>query len=346
MIYRNLGSSGLRVSCIGIGTWITFANQIDDQVAEDILKIAYENGINYFDTSETYAGGRAEILLGKLLNKLDWKRSTYVISTKIHAGGKYETEKGLSRKHIIEGVQNSLKRLQMDYVDIVFAKRYDKNLVTIEEIVRAFTFIINKGHAFYWGTTKWSPTEIMEAYSLARQFNLIPPITDQLEYNLMTREKFEISMQDMNHKIGLGLIIHSPLAGGILTGKYDDGIPTYSRASLITQNKFKEKLLSDQGREMQSKMISQLIFLATTLQSTAAQLSIAWCLRNNECSCVLMGVTSVEQLIENLKAINLLSIFTPKDDGIELREDMGEKLNIIFDNDPKIRIKSVNFDDS
>lgn len=189
MQYRNLGKSGLRVSCVGLGTWVTFGAQVSDEMAEEILTLAYESGINFFDTAEVYAAGkihfvdqiamRAEIVLGKILSKKTWRRSSYIVSSKIYWGGKAETEKGLSRKHIIEGLKGSLERLQLEYVDIVFANKPDPH-TPMEETVRAFTFVINQGWAMYWGTSRWTPTDIMEAYSVARQFNLIPPIAEQI----------------------------------------------------------------------------------------------------------------------------------------------------------------------
>uniref|UniRef100_A0A3B1IHF6 Potassium voltage-gated channel subfamily A regulatory beta subunit 1 n=1 Tax=Astyanax mexicanus TaxID=7994 RepID=A0A3B1IHF6_ASTMX len=186
MKYRNLGKSGLRVSCLGLGTWVTFGGQISDEVAEQLMTIAYESGVNLFDTAEVYAAGKAEIILGNIIKKKCWRRSSLVITTKLYWGGKAETERGLSRKHIIEGLKGSLQRLQLEYVDVVFANRPDSN-TPMEEIVRAMTYVINQGMAMYWGTSRWTAMEIMEAYSVARQFNLIPPVCEQAEYHLFQR---------------------------------------------------------------------------------------------------------------------------------------------------------------
>nr|XP_032643307.1 voltage-gated potassium channel subunit beta-1 isoform X4 [Chelonoidis abingdonii] len=228
---RNLGKSGLRVSCLGLGTWVTFGGQISDDVAEQLMTIAYESGVNLFDTAEVYAAGKAEVILGSIIKKKGWRRSSLVITTKLYWGGKAETERGLSRKHIIEGLKASLQRLQLEYVDVVFANRPDNN-TPMEEIVRAMTHVINQGMAMYWGTSRWSAMEIMEAYSVARQFNMIPPVCEQAEYHLFQREKVEVQLPELYHKIGVGAMTWSPLACGIISGKYGNGVPESSRASL------------------------------------------------------------------------------------------------------------------
>lgn len=307
--YRNLGKSGLRVSNIGFGTWVTFGGQVTDEVAEDMLTLAYESGINFFDTAEVYSGGKAEIILGQILKKKGWRRSSYIISTRIYWSGKAETEKGLSRKHIIEGLRGSLERLQMEYVDIVFANKPNSQ-TPMEEIVRAFTYVINQGWAMYWGTSRWSPTEIMECYAVARQFNLIPPIAEQAEYNMFHRDKVELHMPEIYQKIGVGTTIWSPLASGILTGKYDDGVPIYSRAALKNYGWLKDKILSEDGRKQQARL-REVAVVADELGCSLAQLAIAWCLRNETVHCVLLGATSVDQLYENIQAIQYVPKLTP-----------------------------------
>ncbi|KAG8505543.1 Voltage-gated potassium channel subunit beta-2 [Galemys pyrenaicus] len=312
MKYRNLGKSGLRVSCLGLGTWVTFGGQITDEMAEQLMTLAYDNGINLFDTAEVYAAGKAEVVLGNVIKKKGWRRSSLVITTKIFWGGKAETERGLSRKHIIEGLKASLERLQLEYVDVVFANRPDPN-TPMEETVRAMTHVINQGMAMYWGTSRWSSMEIMEAYSVARQFNLIPPICEQAEYHMFQREKVEVQLPELFHKIGVGAMTWSPLACGIVSGKYDSGIPPYSRASLKGYQWLKDKILSEEGRRQQAKL-KELQAVAERLSCTLPQLAIgdstgagsAWCLRNEGVSSVLLGASSADQLMENIGAIQVL----------------------------------------
>ncbi|XP_073344710.1 voltage-gated potassium channel subunit beta-1a isoform X1 [Pagrus major] len=308
MLYRNLGKSGLRVSCLGLGTWVTFGGQITDEIAEQLMTIAYESGVNLFDTAEVYAGGRAEIILGNIIKKKCWRRSSLVITTKLYWGGKAETERGLSRKHIIEGLKGSLQRMQLEYVDVVFANRPDSN-TPMEEIVRAMTYVINQGMAMYWGTSRWTAMEIMEAYSVARQFNLIPPVCEQAEYHLFQREKVEVQLPELYHKIGVGAMTWSPLACGIITGKYENGIPESSRASMKSYQWLKEKIVSEDGRKQQAKL-KELNHIAEKLGCTLPQLAVAWCLRNEGVSSVLLGTSNPEQLTENLGAIQVLPKMT------------------------------------
>ncbi|KAM8899700.1 voltage-gated potassium channel subunit beta-2-like isoform 1-T1 [Spinachia spinachia] len=350
MPYRNLGKSGLRVSCLGLGvdthihtvnihyntcvnthnthhnthphtkhihshislfsgTWVTFGSQISDEMAERVMTEAYDSGVNLFDTAEVYASGRAESTLGNILKKKGWRRSTYVVTTKIYWGGQAETERGLSRKHIIEGLRGSLSRLQLDYVDIVFANRSDIN-APMEEVVRAMTFVIDQGLSMYWGTSRWNPVEIMEAYSVARQFNLIPPVCEQAEYHYFQRDKVEVHLPELYHKIGVGAMTWSPLACGLLTGKYNGGVPESSRAAMKGNAWLKERFHSDEGKRQLGK-IQELHLLADRLNCTAAQLAIAWCLRSEGVSSVLLGVSNTEQLLENIGSIRVLSQLTP-----------------------------------
>ncbi|KAG2459090.1 KCAB2 protein, partial [Polypterus senegalus] len=284
---------------------------MESKMAEQLMTLAYENGINLFDTAEVYAAG---------------KRSSLVITTKIFWGGKAETERGLSRKHIIEGLKASLERLQLEYVDVVFANRPDPN-TPMEETVRAMTHVINQGMAMYWGTSRWSSMEIMEAYSVARQFNLIPPICEQAEYHMFQREKVEVQLPELFHKIGVGAMTWSPLACGIISGKYDSGVPPYSRASLKVSSGhdlfidlffralevlltmgyqwLKDKILSEEGRRQQAKL-KELQAIAERLGCTLPQLAIAWCLRNEGVSSVLLGASNTDQLMENIGAIQVL----------------------------------------
>ncbi|XP_043933226.1 voltage-gated potassium channel subunit beta-3 isoform X2 [Protopterus annectens] len=281
MKYRNLGKSGLRVSCLGLGTWVTFGSQISDEMAENIMAVAFEHGVNLFDTAEVYASGKAEVTLGNIIKKRGWRRSSFVITTKIYWGGQAETERGLSRKHIIE------------------------------EIVRAMTYVINQGMAMYWGTSRWSSMEIMEAYSVARQFNLIPPVCEQAEYHLFQRDKVEAQLPELYHKIGIGAMTWSPLACGLITGKYEDSIPENSRAALKGYQWLKEKVTSEEGRRQQTKL-KEVHAIAERLNCSTAQLAVAWCLRSEGVSSVLLGVSNVEQLLENLGSIQVLPQLTPQ----------------------------------
>ncbi|ESN91839.1 hypothetical protein HELRODRAFT_90264, partial [Helobdella robusta] len=300
---RNLGKSGLRISNIVLGTFATFGSQISDEVTEDIVTLAYEHGVHAFDTSEAYAGGRAEIVLGKILKKKAWRRSSYIVITKVSWGGKAETEKGLSRKHIIEGLRSSLDRLQLDYVDVILANKSDPR-TPVEEIARAFTHVINQGWAMYWGTSKWAATEIMEIYSVCRQFNLIPPIVEQSEYNFFKRESIEMHLPELFHKIGLGLMAACPLMGGMMSGKYKNGLPANSRASIKNFSWYKERVTNEQAAR-HHLLLNDLEMIASKLDCTLAQLAIAWCLKNENVHCVVLGSSSVEQLIENLKAVQV-----------------------------------------
>ncbi|KAF3698389.1 Voltage-gated potassium channel subunit beta-3 K(+) channel subunit beta-3 Kv-beta-3 [Channa argus] len=279
------------------------------KMAESVMTVAYDSGVNLFDTAEVYASGRAETTLGNILKKKGWRRSSYVVTTKIYWGGQAETERGLSRKHIIEGLRGSLSRLQLDYVDIVFANRSDIN-APMEEVVRAMTFVIDQGMAMYWGTSRWNAVEIMEAYSIARQFNLVPPVCEQAEYHYFQRDKVELHLPELYHKIGVGAMTWSPLACGLLTGKYNEGVPESSRAAMKGYTWLKERLRSDEGKKQLSK-IKELHLLADKLHCTPAQLAIAWCLRSEGVSSVLLGVSNTEQLLENLGSLRVLTQLTP-----------------------------------
>ena len=224
MEYRFLGNSGLKVSALSLGAWVTYGGQVGEQVARDCMQAAFEAGVNFFDNAEVYANGQAEIVMGNVIKSMGWKRSDLVISTKIFWGGDGPNDAGLSRKHILEGANASLRRLQMDYVDLIFCHRPDK-YTPIEETVWAMNLVIQQGKAFYWGTSEWSAAEIMAAYAVARREHLIPPLMEQPEYNMFNRELVEKEYIRLYRDIGLGTTIWSPLDSGLLTGKYNQGIP-------------------------------------------------------------------------------------------------------------------------
>uniref|UniRef100_A0A3Q2Q2L8 Voltage-gated potassium channel subunit beta-2 n=1 Tax=Fundulus heteroclitus TaxID=8078 RepID=A0A3Q2Q2L8_FUNHE len=296
---RNLGKSGLRVSCLGLAPHPPLVSYplFSQQMAEQLMTLAYENGINLFDTAEVYAVGVAAVLTD-VLSFFIFRRSSLVITTKIFWGGKYLLW------GLFSGLKASLERLQLDYVDVVFANRPDPN-TPMEETVRAMTHVINQGMAMYWGTSRWSPMEIMEAYSVARQFNQIPPICEQAEYHMFQREKVEVQLPELFHKIGVGAMTWSPLACGIISGKYDGRVPPYSRASLKGYQWLKDKILSEEGRRQQAKL-KELQAIAERLGCTLPQLAIAWCLRNEGVSSVLLGASNTDQLMENIGAIQVL----------------------------------------
>ncbi|KAM7540280.1 hypothetical protein Aperf_G00000029754 [Anoplocephala perfoliata] len=309
MQYRKLGSTGLKISCLGLGTAVTFGGQISDEMAEKVITLAYSSGINFFDTSEYYSEGRAERTLGKILKSRGWRRSSYVVCTKLLRHGGAPTEVTLSRKRIIEGLLGSLERLQLDYVDIVLIARDPDRICTIEEIVRACTFVVQQGWAFYWGTSNWSSDDIMEAHAVARLFHLIPPSMESVEFNLFQREFHEYGLPELCTKLGLGLVSGVPLARGLLSGKYEERIPRYSRASLQGQKEFREHILSKEGQD-QLTQVSQLSKLANRLGVSLPQLSIAWCLKSNHINSVILGAATVDQLQENLGAISAVSTLT------------------------------------
>uniref|UniRef100_A0A672FF37 Voltage-gated potassium channel subunit beta-1 n=1 Tax=Salarias fasciatus TaxID=181472 RepID=A0A672FF37_SALFA len=287
MIYRNLGKSGLRVSCLGLGE----RRQQHTHVAEELVTLAYENGINLFDTAEVYSAGKAEEVLGGVIKKKGWRASTALCWKPISA---------LSEP----GLRASLDRLQLEYVDVVFANRPDPS-TPIEETVRAMTHVINQGMAMYWGTSRWTSMEIMEAYSVARQFNQIPPICEQAEYHMFQREKVEVQLPDLFHKIGIGAMTWSPLACGILSGKYSVGVPAQSRASLKGYQWLKDRILSEEGSRQQLK-VKELQAVAERLGCTLPQLAIAWCLRNDGVNAVLLGASRADQLMDNIRAVQVL----------------------------------------
>lgn len=324
MKYRYLGNSGLKVSELSFGSWVTFGSQVDVDKAVSLMKIAYEAGVNFFDNAEVYSSGKAEEIMGKAIKKAGWKQKDLVLSTKIFWGGDGPNERGLSRKHIIEGMDGSLKRMGLEYVDLVFAHRPDIH-TPIEETVRAFNHLINQGKAFYWGTSEWSAQQIMEAYGVARRERLIPPLMEQPQYNMFHRERVEVEYQRLYTEIGLGTTIWSPLASGLLTGKYNDGIPEDSRATLEGYEWLRKRFTDKEAQEQIQKVI-KLSKVAKKLSCTTAQLALAWCLLNPHVSTVITGASRSSQVEENMKALEIVD---------QLTADVVETIEGILDNKPE-----------
>lgn len=323
MEYRNLGNSGLKVSALSFGAWVTFHDQVGDDTAYFCMKEAYDAGVNFFDNAEVYANGNAEIMMGNVIKKTGWKRSDLVLSTKIFWGGPGPNDKGLSFKHIMEGTNAALKRLQTDYVDLIFCHRPDLH-TPIEETVWAMNQVIKEGKAFYWGTSEWNSTQLMEAYQIAKREHLIPPQMEQPEYNMFRREKVEKDYLPLYDKIGLGTTIWSPLASGILTGKYNDGIPDKSRLSLESYQWLKEKIFSGEGLKKVEK-VKLLTPIAEELGMNMTMLALVWCLRNPNVSTVITGASRPEQVTENMKALDHVD---------KLTEDVMNKIDEILENKP------------
>lgn len=318
MEYRNLGRSGLKVSALSFGAWVTFDDQLDVDAALACMAAAYDRGCNFFDNAEVYAHGQAETIMGQAIRKAGWKRSDLVLSTKIFWGGRGPNDRGLSRKHIVEGTDAALERLQTDYVDLIFCHRPDAE-TPIEETVWAMHHLIAQGKALYWGTSEWSAYEIRRAYDIARREHLIPPLMEQPQYNMLTRKRVEVEYAPLYEEIGLGTTIWSPLASGILTGKYNDGVPEGSRMSLPNYQWLRPILSGEEG-EAKIAAVRRLHPLAEELGCTLAQLAIAWCLQNDDVSTVITGASRPEQVVENFEAMNVAERLTP--DVLERIEDL------------------------
>ncbi|OGT61502.1 MAG: alcohol dehydrogenase [Gammaproteobacteria bacterium RIFCSPHIGHO2_12_FULL_43_28] len=311
MQYKQLGKAGIRLSEIGYGSWITFGKQIGLQEVKALMHTAFDRGINFFDNAESYAHGEAEILMGRIIK--DFRREDLVISTKIFWGGNGPNDTGLSRKHLIEGTKNSLRRLQIEYVDLLFCHRPDLH-TPIEETVLAMDYLIRQGLALYWGTSEWSAKQIEAAYDMADELHCIKPSMEQPKYNLFFRDHLEKEYLNLFEKYGMGTTTWSPLASGILSGKYNQGIPSDSRLA-------KEAwLLPDNFMRLIEKT-KQLQQLAEALDCTLSQLSIAWCLHNPHVSSVILGATKPEQLLENIGAIAVKA---------KLTSDVMKKINDIL----------------
>ncbi|HET9055579.1 MAG TPA: aldo/keto reductase [Chitinophagaceae bacterium] len=326
MEYRRLGKSGLQVSVLSYGSWVTFHKQINDSVADELMGVAYDEGINFFDNAEVYALGKSEEMMGRILKKKNWDRTSYVLSSKAYFGWRGKNNKpnqtGLSRKHLVEACHEALHRLQTDYLDLYFCHRPDTN-VPIEEVIWTMHNLIQQGKILYWGTSMWSAAEIMEAHRVANRNNLIPPTTEQPQYNMFERFKMEQDYLPVFHNVGMGTTIWSPLASGFLTGKYLEGIPGDSRMAIQGFDWLKERWL----QEDKIKKLRKLAALAEKMGVSLASLAIAWCIKNPNVSTAILGATRKEQLNDNLKALEVVKKLTP---------EVMEKIEKILQNRPHV----------
>ncbi len=308
MPYRRLGRAGLKVSLLSLGSWVTFGNQMDEDRAFQCMQAAFDRGVNFFDNAEVYAGGESERIMGRVLARAGWPRRSYVVSTKffwgLHEG--VNQENTLNRKYLLQAMEESLERFQLGYVDLVFCHRPDPE-TTIEEVVFAMHDIVSRGRALYWGISEWPAADIRAAYELAERHHLHKPVMEQPQYNLFWRERVEQEYARLYDECGLGLTTWSPLASGLLTGKYVDGVPAGSRAAL----KGYEWLRSQVTDQRKNEIVRQLMGLAGELDCTVGQLAIAWCASNPRVSTVITGATSVAQVEENLGALDVLPKLTP-----------------------------------
>ncbi len=323
MEYRRLGKSGLKVSALSFGAWVTFGQQYGVDEALEIMAAAYDRGCNFFDNAEAYAKGQAETIMGEALQKSGWRRDSYIVSSKVFAGAVKDpkpTQRGLSRKHVYEAAYQAIERLQCDYLDLYFCHRPDKE-VPIEETVRAMTELIQRGDVLYWGTSEWSSQELMEAYAVAREYGLIPPTMEQPQYNMFHRYRVENEYERLYHvdNIGLGTTIWSPLASGLLTGKYNNGIPDDSRVNVPGYEWLKAMVESEDGQARIAK-VQKLAPIADDLGTTMPKLALAWCLKNPNVSTVITGASRVSQVEENFETLDVIPQLT--DDVMQAIEDV------------------------
>jgi voltage-dependent potassium channel beta subunit len=308
MEYRRLGRAGLKVSVLSFGSWVSFGDQIGIAEATDCLQAAYDAGVNFFDNAEIYAKGQSEIIMGDVLKKLGWRRASYIVSTKffwgLHDGPNEKNT--LNRKYLMQAIDGSLSRLKLDYVDLVYCHRADPD-TPLEETVRAMSDIISAGKANYWGTSEWSATEIAAAWHIADRYHLHRPVTEQPQYNLFHRERVENEYARLYDDLGLGTTIWSPLASGLLTGKYNDGIPKDSRATLKGYEWLAERIV-DPARIATVKKLAP---IAADLRCTLGQMSLAWCLKNPHVSTVITGASRAAQVVENMKALDVVAKLSP-----------------------------------
>ncbi len=324
MEYRRMGRSGLQLSVLSFGSWVTFHKQIEDGTADTLMGMAYDAGINFFDNAEAYALGESEKMMGRVLKQKNWDRTSYTLSSKVFFGWRGKANKpnqtGLSRKHIVEACHEALGRLQTDYLDIFFCHRPDPT-VPIEEVVWTMHNLIQQGKVLYWGTSMWSGAEIMEAHRVAQQYHLIGPVVEQPQYNMFERFKMEQDYVPVFRNVGLGTTIWSPLASGFLTGKYLDKVSEDSRLNMPGFEWLKDRWVQEEKIEK----VKKLSVLAKELNVSLASLSIAWTIKNPDVTTAILGATKPEQLTENLKALEVLPL---------LSQEVMDKIEAILQNKP------------
>jgi voltage-dependent potassium channel beta subunit len=322
MEYTNLGKTGLQISRLSLGSWLTFGKQIGDNTAEDLMDMAYDHGVNFFDNAEIYARGESERVMGRILKKKNWSRDTYLVSSKVFfgAGGQLPTQKGLNRKHITEACNQALERFQLEYLDLFLCHRPDKK-TPIEETVWSMHQLIMQGKILYWGTSEWSAQEIMEAHMFAKQNHLIGPVVEQPEYNMFCRDKVEVEFSQLYKTVGLGTTIWSPLASGVLTNKYLNKFPEDTRLGMDGLEWLKEKNLTTEKLEK----VRQLNRIAEQLDLSLAQLGLMWCLKNENVSTVILGASQRIQLVENLAVLNLTD---------KLTDEVMQSIELVINNKP------------
>jgi voltage-dependent potassium channel beta subunit len=324
MEYRRLGKSGLQLSVLSFGSWVSFSKQINDKKAEELMSYAYDQGVNFFDNAEVYALGESEKMMGRILSKKKWDRTSYCVSSKVFFGWRGTENKpnqtGLSRKHITEACHEALQRLKVDYLDLFLCHRPDKN-TPIEETVLAMNTLIQQGKILYWGSSEWSAAEIMEAHKIAADYRLIAPVVEQPQYNLFERSKIENEFLHLFNTVGMGTTIWSPLATGILTGKYNDGAPKGSRLAMKDFNWLAERWLTKDKLDK----VKKLAVVAKDLKISMPQLAIAWCIQNKHVTTAILGATKKEQLTDTLQAVEIL----PK-----LTAEVNERIEKIMGNKP------------
>lgn len=323
MDYKNLGKSGLQVSRLSLGSWLTFGKFIDDQVAEELMHYAYNEGVNFFDNAEIYARGQSEVVMGNILKKSNWSRDSFIVSSKVFfgSGGQLPTQKGLNRKHVFEACHQAMKRLHVDYLDLYFCHRPDKN-TPIEETVWSMHNLITQGKILYWGTSEWSAQEIMEAHMFAKQNHLIGPVVEQPEYNMFARKKVEVEFSQLYEGVGLGTTIWSPLASGVLTEKYLAKFPEGTRLGADGLEWLKEKNLTEE----RLNKVRALNGLAKEIGLSLPKMSLIWCLKNQNVSTVIVGASKLAQLKENLSCIDELAL---------VNESVMDRIHEIIDNTPE-----------